>query len=76
MSTRAHQSAFPVGYTGPPDGSIEPGTPVGGLSKRELLAGMAMQGILARYEVCFNSVEVAEYAVKYADALIKELNRV
>ena len=43
-----------------------------GLTKRELFATMAMQGILS----C-NSVvqDTAGWAVKYADALIKELNK-
>ena len=43
-----------------------------GLTKREYFAAMAMQGLVDRhisYEV------VAEHAVKYGDALLKELDK-
>ena len=42
-----------------------------GLTKRELIAAMAMQGLLT----CFaDNHKVAEMAVKQADALIKQLS--
>jgi hypothetical protein len=42
-----------------------------GLTKRELIAAMAMQGLLT----CFaDNHKVAEMAVKQADALIERLN--
>lgn len=49
-----------------------------GLSKREYLAAMAMQGMLAAGDGDFNSnhtKRIAENAVNHADALIKELNK-
>jgi hypothetical protein len=43
----------------------------GGFTKRELIAAMAMQGLLT----CFaDNHKVAEMAVKQADALIERLN--
>jgi hypothetical protein len=44
-----------------------------GLTKREYFAALAMQGILAG-KVQTDSIFVADYAVEYADALIKSLN--
>lgn len=43
-----------------------------GLTKREYFAGLAMQGLVDRH---INYEVVAEYAVEYADALLKELDR-
>lgn len=40
-----------------------------GLTKREYFAAMAMQGILASN----NRMSVAENAIKFADALLKQL---
>jgi hypothetical protein len=52
-----------------------------GLSKREYIAIMAMQGLLAGHYEYFSGngdisvpSEIAKYAVLNADALIKELN--
>jgi hypothetical protein len=55
-----------------------------GLSKRELIAAMAMQGILAN-QWCMNHfegkmstigvAEVAEQSLLYTDALIERLNK-
>jgi len=45
-----------------------------GLTKRELFAAMAMQGILSNGEIS-HEVEVAKNALLYADALINELNK-
>lgn len=51
-----------------------------GLTKRELFAGMAMQGMLVTPDELAGKTmnerydNIAEFAVKYADALIKELN--
>lgn len=45
-----------------------------GLTKREYFAAMAMQGKASSLErECASSV--AQYAVEFADALIKELNK-
>jgi len=49
-----------------------------GLTKRELFAAMAMQGILenrAYYERSLGGKSVEGYAVHYADRLIAELNK-
>jgi hypothetical protein len=45
-----------------------------GISKRELFAAMAMQGVLFGGEY-IESVVVANQAVKYSDALLAELNK-
>ncbi|GAB6121106.1 hypothetical protein [Dysgonomonas termitidis] len=45
-----------------------------GLTKRELFAAMAMQGILADPEVS-DAIKASSFAVKCADALINELNK-
>lgn len=44
-----------------------------GLSKRELLAAMAMQGLLACPTSPGNADVLAQDAVKHADALLSEL---
>lgn len=44
-----------------------------GLTKRELFAAMAMQGMLANPEKCSVYKEVAEVAVLFADNLLAEL---
>ena len=46
----------------------------GGLTKRELYAGLALQGLLANQPYSGNKV-VAKRAVEIADALIEALNR-
>ena len=45
-----------------------------GLTKRELIAAMAMQGLLANPNVCMAFDTVAAMAVRAADALIERLN--
>lgn len=50
----------------------------GGLTKRELFAAMAMQGLLANSDPNTNewaADQVARYAVKQADVLLAELER-
>lgn len=46
-----------------------------GLSKRELLAAMAMQGLLGDREIHGTTKDFAVAAIEYADALLKELER-
>lgn len=55
-----------------------------GLTKREIFAMSAMNGMLANHEISsiFNAnngmpvpYSIAEYSVKYADALLLELNK-
>ncbi len=48
-----------------------------GLTRRELFAAMAMQGVLsgAEYDMPTSIGGVASLAVDYADALIKELDK-
>jgi hypothetical protein len=45
-----------------------------GLTKRELFAGMAMQGMLSDPRESGDYATVADVAVKYADALIERLS--
>ena len=47
-----------------------------GLTKREYFAAMAMQGMLSNQHGYFlEHNKLSEYALSYADALIKELNK-
>lgn len=46
-----------------------------GLTKREYIATLAMQGALANPERMGNTREIAEASVTWADALIKELSK-
>lgn len=45
-----------------------------GLNKRQLLAAMAMEGILAASGISQSPQVVADRAVRYADALIEKLS--
>ena len=56
---------------GRPNGSL----PAMSLSKRELVAAMALEGILSAPDFCGSKSVCAEHAVQYADALLKELAR-
>jgi hypothetical protein len=46
----------------------------GGLTKRELIAAMEMQGLLSDPNVCMDFDAVSAMAVRAADALIKRLS--
>jgi len=46
-----------------------------GLTKRELIAAMAMQGLLSHYDTENLSEKFAPCAVAYADALLAELKK-
>jgi hypothetical protein len=46
----------------------------GGLTKRELIAAMAMQGLLATPGEYEHAKTIAQWAVDQADALIERLN--
>jgi hypothetical protein len=50
--------------------------PEGGLSKRELFAAMAMEGLLSASGTKDPAIKVAQDAAAYADALIAELTKV
>lgn len=67
------ESAYPI--TPPLDdgGQVPAGYPYaeGGLTKRELLAALAMQGVIASNEL--HPDDIAEFAVNQADRLLKEL---
>lgn len=55
-----------------------PAFPVGidrGITKREQIAAMALQGMMADPERDMYPHEFAEYAVKLADALLDELDK-
>ena len=66
----ADASAFPQTSVTHPNGDFIYGTP--GLTKRELFAVMAMQGMLARRQAWDNTgiKDFAGEAVDYADALL------
>ncbi len=64
--------AYPVPHFARPDGHVDYG--FSGLTKRELFAARAMQGILANSGCRANTYEVyAIDSVRYADALLAEL---
>lgn len=70
--TNPYENAFPT------QGNSASGELEGGLTKREYFAAKAMQGILAGRSVTYFDIEqgkVAEYAVKFADALLKQLSQ-
>lgn len=60
-------------------GDIRERTTVPGLTKRELFAAMAMQGLLSNWEALarmgFKSSEVEKFAIDRADALLKGLSK-
>ena len=68
---QVHNIAPPPSSQGAP--CQDSSTPASTLSKREMLAAMALQGMLASTEYCFGKTAYAEHAVQHADALLKEL---
>ena len=79
--TRADEPAFPMKEVRR-SGVYVGGEPIltedirEGLTKREYFAGLAMQGLCTQPSSEFSTPEeLAKYAVKAADALIKELER-
>lgn len=52
--------------------NMNPGT---GLTKREYFAAFALQGILANANAIAELEYWSKFAVKYADALVEELNK-
>lgn len=76
--TNGNDNAYPVTDTNS-DMGIKRTELVGGLTKREYFAGLAMQGMIASCtSVDFPFVtpeEAGINACKYADALIAELNK-
>ena len=69
MIDPADEPAFPNGLDSP---HVDPS----GLTKRELFAAMAMQGLLAANEAETQTFgDIAEDAVRMTDALIAELNK-
>lgn len=47
-----------------------------GLTKRELFAAMAMQGVMSSPKRILNAKNISQYSVCLADALIAELQKV
>jgi hypothetical protein len=68
MKTQPNDSATGYGYATQHTSYSE-----NGLTKREYFASLAMQGLLSG-KIQTDSVFVADYAVEFADALIKSLN--
>lgn len=68
---KGNESVYPIVVTGPMCEVHE------GLTKRELFAAMAMQGILMQEQsaTVLSDDEIAAAAVRQADALIKELGK-
>lgn len=73
MKTNPNDTAYPSAAIS----NYEETNAVGGLTKREYFAAMAMQGILSNEGILIQEMmEInCSDAVKYADALIAELNR-
>lgn len=71
---KANESAFPTQMW---DEELKEATWLdGGLTKRELIAAMAMQALIPTYVEQVKELEnAAGAAVEYADALLKELER-
>ena len=61
-----NDNAFPI--------SADKYNPEFGLTKRELIAAMAMQGLLATPGEYEHAKTIAQWAVDQADALIERLN--
>lgn len=70
MSANSNHPAFPFP---PPSSNTGPEESYHGLSKRELFAVMAMQGLLSDPEVKGTAQKIAAGSVGYADALLAEL---
>jgi hypothetical protein len=68
MKTEPNEPSTGFGYSAP-----YPSYYKNGLTKREYFAALAMQGILSG-KVQIDSNLVGDYAVEYADQLIKSLN--
>ena len=74
MDDNAYMCAYPIG-TDITQGQFAPEP---GLTKRELFAAMAMQGLMANASPKFGgsaSDSVAHTAVRYADELLKALEK-
>lgn len=72
-----NEEAFPRTSTGHLDSFVEGAV---GLTIRQHFAAMAMQGLLSNANICDSKNEaslnwVSEGAVKFADAVINELNK-
>lgn len=67
----AIEPAYPIQDTYHPNGQVEYGRP--GLTKRELLAAMALQGMLANTDNSGRAEAYAKDAVAQADALLAAL---
>jgi hypothetical protein len=66
MNTNADKPAYP---------SELGGIKRDGLSKRELIAAMVLQGLCACQIVTGSAQEIADISVRQADALLKELDK-
>lgn len=71
--THPDDSIFPTKPRAEGEGRVE-GTP--GLTKREFIAALAMQGMIAGSQgLQITTEQFAEQSLKLADALIAELNK-
>jgi len=68
----AHHPAYPTNT----QGICDPTTQEQGLTKRELIAAMVIQGVQANPSSDeWTHAEIARFAVRSADALIEELSK-
>jgi hypothetical protein len=76
METKANDVAFPAErIIHDSDGNEIGRTTESGLTKREYFAAMAMQGLISNELTIQGPDGLSIDAVKYADALIEQLNR-
>ncbi|RZM79507.1 hypothetical protein [Leptolyngbya iicbica] len=75
MTIQTHDNVYPLSQRDAP----EPWTVTQGLTRREHMAALAMQGLVAHYGYgeapAINATEIAQWSVQLADALIQELNQ-
>lgn len=69
--TDPNDSAYQVGTVTTPNGDVVWGS--NGVTKREMLAAMAMQGLLAHWDPSMSYDGIAEDAVIHADTLLAAL---
>ena len=74
MKTEPNESAYPIPDATYPNGQVVFGS--AGLTKREYFAALVLAGLQGNIGTNrWSRKEFAEDAVKYADALINELNK-
>lgn len=75
MSNMKNISTEPAFPTLDQTGNPEAWNTYFGLTKREYFAAMAMQACISRAKMMDTTQDVVEWSVKYADALLSELEK-